>query len=127
MQNPMIVVPLPGEQMTFEPLTLDFLVDERMENYRAIYDWITGLGFPENHSQYTTWNSTDPLSGSELKKNASDATLSILDGSNNVIQNIQFYDCWPETLGSLTFLSSSQDVQYLVGSVTFRYTSYKFI
>lgn len=127
MQNPFVLLPMPGEKAEFQPLTVDFLVDEKMENYKAIYDWITGLAFPEKHEQYTAFNSTDQIAGSEIKKNTSDASLVVLGNHNNPIQTIQFYDCWPESLQSLTFLSNSQDVQYLVGSVTFRYSYYKFV
>ena len=36
---------IPGEKLTFGDLTLRFLVDENMENYMAIHNWLTGLGF----------------------------------------------------------------------------------
>ena len=37
---------IPGENLLWR-LTLRFLVDENMENYMAIHNWLTGLGFPE--------------------------------------------------------------------------------
>lgn len=126
-QNPFVTVPQPGERLEFQPLTIDFLVDQNMDNYKAINDWMMGLGFPENYEQYSSWNASDEISGNQLKKNSSDASLIVLGNHNNPIQTIQFYDIWPESLQSLTFVSNVQDVQYLVGSVTFRYSHYKFV
>ena len=38
-------IDVPGERLTYGDFTLRFLVDENMENYQSIYDWLTGLGF----------------------------------------------------------------------------------
>ena len=57
----------------------------------------------------------------------SDGVLQILNSSNNVISSIQFRDIFPVNLESLTFLSTSQDVQYLTGSATFRFSYYEFM
>jgi hypothetical protein len=35
---------VPGDKIVYGDLTLKFLVDEDMENYVAIHNWITGLG-----------------------------------------------------------------------------------
>lgn len=125
--NPFGTAPIPGDTLTYDTLQVQFLVDEKMENYRAIYNWIVALGFPETYQQYINFlNSSDALVTSELAKNYSDATLSILDGSNNSVANFSFHDMFPMSIDSLTFQSTSQDVQYLIGNATFRYAYYKF-
>ena len=35
---------LPGGNITFDPITVKFVVDEDMTNYQEIYDWIMALG-----------------------------------------------------------------------------------
>lgn len=126
--NPFNIAPIPGETLTYDQLTVQFLVDENMSNYKSIYNWIVALGFPENYTQYLNFLSENELATtSELSKNYSDATLAILDGSNNVVQTAQFHDLFPVSLDSLVFQSTNQDVQYLVGNATFRYGYYKFI
>jgi hypothetical protein len=117
---------LAGETLDFAPLTIQFLVDNVMGNYKSIHDWMIGLGFPENHEQYQSMLNNAPA-GSNLNKSYSDGTLIVLGNSNNTIQTIQFVDLIPESLDSLTFVSTSQDVQYLAGSATFRYSYYKFV
>lgn len=125
--NPFNVAPIPGETLTYDQLQVQFLVDENMTNYRSIYNWIIALGFPQNYDQYTTFLSEqEAFLTSELAKNYSDASLTILSGSNNPVQTIEFHDMFPVSLDSLTFQSTNQDVQYLVGNATFRYGYYKF-
>lgn len=126
--NPFVKVPIAGDQLEYDTLRVQFLVDEKMENYKAVHEWITGLGFPEKYDQYTNTLAVNTTPGlSEVAKSSSDATLVILGNDNNPIQTIQFVDCVPQSLDSLTFVSTNQDVQYLIGNVTFAYTYYKFV
>lgn len=125
--TPFSQVIIAGETLDYAPLTIQFLVDDVMGNYKSIHDWMIGLGFPENHTQYQSMLDESPTTGSNVKKSYSDGSLSVLGPNNSIIQTIQFIDLIPESLDSLTFLSTSQDVQYLAGSATFRYSYYKFV
>lgn len=125
--NPFQTTPIPGESLTYDTLNVQFLVDEQMHNYKSIYNWIVALGFPNNYDQYVTFvNQDDRGVVSELAKNYSDATLEILGANNKAVQTVSFVDLFPVSLESLNFQSTNQDVQYLVGSATFKYGYYKF-
>lgn len=124
--TPFVNYPVAGDMVEFGDLTIPFLVDSNMSNYKAVFNWIRGLGFPENNTQYTE-QVTSQLATSEVQASTSDATLSVLGSNNQVIQTIQFIDCIPTSLDTLTFTSTVQDVQYLVANVTFRYSYYRFI
>ena len=41
-----------GDTVDFEDLTLTFLCNEKLENYREIHNWLTGIGFPKDNQQY---------------------------------------------------------------------------
>ncbi len=126
--NPFQVQPIPGESLTYDQLTVQFLIDETMTNYQAIYNWIVALGFPNDYEQYTTFVSEDNRGiTSELATNYSDATLQILSGNNQVVKTVQFVDLFPIALDSLQFAGTNTDVQYLIGNATFRYGYYKFL
>ena len=45
-------IPLPGEKLRYEPLTVTFLVDENLENYQEIHGWLRGIGFPGGHAEF---------------------------------------------------------------------------
>jgi hypothetical protein len=126
--NPFQVQPIPGESLTYDQLTVQFLIDESMTNYQAIYNWIIALGFPNDYEQYTTFVSEDTRGiTSELATNYSDATLQILGGNNQTVKTVQFVDLFPIALDSLQFAGTNTDVQYLIGNATFRYGYYKFL
>lgn len=125
--TPFSQVLLPGETLEYGSLTVQFLVDDAMENYKSIHDWMIGLGFPEGHAQYQAMLDESSNTGSNVAKSFSDATLIVLGNSNTAIKTIKFVDLFPESLESITFVSTSQDVQYLVGSATFKYSYYKFV
>ena len=118
--------PIAGDKMEFGDLTVEFLVDANMDNYKAIFDWLDGLGKPENYQQYID-QVASTISKSEVAASMSDATLTILGANGTPIRSIRFADCFPTTLNSLTFLSTSQDVQYLIGNATFKYSYFNFI
>jgi hypothetical protein len=125
--TPLSVLPIPGEMLSYDTLQVQFLIDSEMANYKAIYNWLKGLGFPQDNAQYSDWQRQDNLQFSELAKNYSDGSLSILTGTNNVSQQIQFVDLFPISIGSIVFQSTNSDVQYLVGDASFKYSYYKFL
>lgn len=124
--TPFSTQPLPGDTLSYDPLTIQFLIDEQMLNYNIVYNWIVALGFPESYSQYTTLLGNDTVQYGELAKNYSDATLQILDSNNNPIRSVTFYDVFPTTLETLTFASTNEGVNYMIGSATFKFGHYKF-
>ena len=49
--TPLKTYPIGGDEVTFEELSIRFLIDENMKNWLSIYDWIIGLGFPTKEGQ----------------------------------------------------------------------------
>lgn len=125
--NPFTKQPIPGETLTYDTLEINFLIDNEMKNYKYLYNWIIALGFPNEYEQYRAFVQADNNNYSELAKNYSDATLSILTGNNNIAQQIQFVDLFPITIGTVTFQSTNTDVNYIQCNATFRYGYYKFL
>lgn len=121
--TPFINTPIPGEIMQFSELSVQFLIDDRMENYKAIYNWMVALGYPESNEQYSRFvNSQNSSVYSELAKNYSDATVGILDAQNNPTNSFKFYDLFPIALDPVQFESTAMDVNYVIGSATFKYS-----
>ena len=42
---------IPGDKLVFDDLVIRFLVDEDLENYMEIQNWMRGLGYPESLSE----------------------------------------------------------------------------
>ena len=116
-----------GDKLVYGDLQIAFMVDESMNNYNELNNWLIGLGFPENNQQYIDFNSLDTINKNEASKNSSDGTLTILDNSNKPIRSVKFIDLIPTRLESLPFASTNNDVIYLTGRATFSYSYYEFI
>lgn len=117
------IIDVPGEILTYGDLSIKFLVDENMENYMAIHNWLTGLGFPETAEQYKNLTTND-LGIKDPKEAFSDGSLHILNSNYRDVAIIKFKDLFPMSLSSLEFDATPTDVVFLTAQVTFKYTIY---
>jgi hypothetical protein len=127
MNTPLSALPFSGEILSFDDLNIQFIIDENMSNYIAVYNWMIGLGFPEDNKQFTDFINSQDTGYSRTSREFSDATLQILGSNNLPVQTVKFIDILPVTLSSLNFLSTNNDVTYLVGNVSFKISRYEFI
>ena len=121
-------IPLPGDKLDFEDLTLSFLVDENLENYLELQDWMRGLGFPESLSEIYKYQleDTDLVQPERSQLNLySDGTLTILDSNLNEKFKVRFQNMFPYSLTTLDFDATQTDVQYFTAQVSFKYTIYE--
>ena len=51
--NGFAAIPLMGDILAYEDLTITFIVDENLENYIEMHTWLTAIGFPENTKQFS--------------------------------------------------------------------------
>jgi hypothetical protein len=117
---------IPGEKITYGDFTLRFLVDEGLENYMAIHNWITGLGFPETAQQYGDFITNDD--GLKDPKEAfSDGSLRILNSNYRDVAIIKFKDLFPVSLTPLEFSASETTINYFTADATFKYTVYNIL
>lgn len=118
--------PVPGESLSYADFTCSFIVDEKLSNYMAIYEWIVGLGYPENHQMYRDLlaNSKNQASLSELAKSATDGVLTILGNNNLPVAQAHFRDAFPTQLGAIEFRSTNSDSEPIIANVTFAYSYY---
>lgn len=119
-------IDVPGDIITYNDLVLRFLVDEDLQNYMAIHNWITGLGFPETTNQYRELTTNqDEIRDPKLA--FSDGSLYILNNNYNTNAIVKFKDLFPISLSSLEFDSTKTDIEYFTAEVTFKYTIYNIL
>ena len=142
--TPFKSIPMQGDQLTFDNLTVNFIVDEFLENYLSLHEWMTGIGFPKNRTQFAdfkTNKSNTPISARSSSSTSSDigdvqqaspnnalfsdATLTILSNKNNPIVNVLFRDLYPVAMSALEYDQAATDVEYLSASVDFAYQIYE--
>ena len=137
-------IALPGSTLSFGNLELSFLVDENLNNYKELHDWLIGLGTPESDSQFAGLLAagSDRFSGSTASTAAtgtstaqplneggiySDATLIVLNNKNIAKTEIRFQNVYPTSLGSLSYDIKASDVDYLQVSASFNYMYYDIV
>lgn len=119
-------IDIPGEKLTYGDLRLAFMVDENMENYAAVHNWLTGLGFPETTQQYRDLI-TDSEGIRDPKEAFSDGTLHILNSNYKDVAQVRFKDLYPTSLSSLQFQANDSDYNYFTAEVNFKYTIYNLV
>jgi hypothetical protein len=120
-------IDLPGDKIVFGDLNLRFLVDENLENYMEIQNWIRGLGYPENLQQFADLQNQGIIQGNYVQDRQniySDGTLQVLTSSSIPNFQVVFKDLFPYSLGTLTFDATQTDIQYFTADVGFKYTMY---
>ena len=147
--TPMHDIFLTGDKLTFENLNITFIVDEELQNYRELWEWLVGIGAPKQHPQwtealtkgdglttsFTAVGSDDDMTvrdaavnkATSTEKNLySDANLIIYSSKNQPKVEVKFSDMFPTSLSGLDYTQESTDVEYFKATATFRYMYYEF-
>ena len=123
-QTPYLNIPHAGAKVTFEELSVRFIVDEHLKNWMEIYDRITALGMAKGGEQYRLLKaggaSMTPQGGI-----VSTIVLTILTSAMNPQMEFHFYDAFPISISALDFDSANTDLEYFTATVGFRYTNYE--
>ena len=133
-----------GDKVNYQTLDVSFLVDENLNNYKELHDWIIGLGFPQDHTQFKNLLSTgsDRFPGTTSSTAAtgtsipqpssegaiySDATLTVLNNKYIAKTELSFQNVYPISLGSLSYDIKARDVDYLQVQASFNYMYYDIV
>ena len=141
--TPFKPIPVLGQNLTYGNLNITFIVDEFLENYRELHEWLTGIGFPKDRKQFSEFRSNTANRGTasptpvadvgKVGKSIpdasmfSDATLTILSNKNNPIVEVRFANMYPVSLGALEFSQQASDVEYITVQADFTYQIYEIV
>ena len=134
-------IPIMGDKITFGNLDVSFIVDEYLENYVSIHNWLIGIGFPKNRQQFSSFRSdtsNNPTSAKTVSVDSvgkatpdrgmySDATLTILSNKNNPLVEVRYSDLFPVSLSALNYSQDATDVTYQTAEISFRYKLYEIV
>ena len=103
----------PSTAIEFEPLTLEFIVDDNLLNYEEVYEWITDQQFATRKNKFTPSDNLALLS---------DGVLVTMNRSSNANRSFIFKGMFPISLGSLQFTTTTDSPEPIRCQVTFRYS-----
>lgn len=119
----------PGDKVSFESLSVSFLVDEDLANFKEMYDWMNAIvpvSDPSAYESYvgTTKTTTGLLSDVENDLNQySDITIVVNTNKNIPNKFFRFHDAFPISLSGIE-LQSGAETDAVVATVEFRFTYY---
>ena len=117
--SPFMNLPLEGDTLTFEALSLSFIVDEDLQNYIEIYNWLTALGFPRDYSQFEILQ--EPSAASKTLSKYSDLSLVVHTNKSNPNYKIKFTDVFPTSISSIQFDATPTGMDPIVVDATFNF------
>jgi hypothetical protein len=119
----------PGDKISFGTLDVEFIVDEDLENFKEVYDWmdaIVPIKSSEDYESYTATVKTESgfISAVDNDLNQySDITLVVNTNKNIPNKFFRFYDCFPTNLSGID-LESGADSSAVTSKVSFRFSYY---
>lgn len=94
-----------GDSLRYDPLTVQFIIDENMKNYLELYDWLY-----KNAREAITYR---------------DLTLNILSNQSTSNLYVQFMNATITSLGSFEFSTQSTEVNNIICTADFSYDAFK--
>ena len=147
--TPFVDVAVVGDKLQYDNFNMTFMVDESLQNYMEMYDWVKNIGFPfSGADQFNKLPRPDNIDRgrsirSQIRKFKSDITdtgksaastptsdrnlytditMSILTSKNNPIANVFIYDAFPIGLGNIEYSQQETDTSYAVCEASFAYS-----
>jgi hypothetical protein len=105
----------PGGRAEYGDLSLNFIVDENLQNWLEIHDWIIGISSTYDFDRMIEFPSD----------HYSDGVLAVTNSSMNPKYIVKFYNMFPNSLSDLSFDSTASEVTPLVSTVSFSYDYYE--
>ena len=122
-QTPYLNIPHAGAKVTFEELSVRFIVDEHLKNWMEIYDRIIALGLAEGGENYRLLKAQSDLT--QRGGTVSTLVLTVLTSAMNPQMEFHFYEAFPISISALDFDSANTDLEYFTATAGFRYTNYE--
>jgi len=115
--NPFNKTYVTPDKLQYSNLDLTFIIDEEMNNYLEVYNWISDIAFPRDFNEFKRINeSTDGLE--------SDITIQILNSHKNLNLEAKFINCFPISISDVVLDTTQSDLTYTEATATFQYESF---
>lgn len=118
----------PGGKISYDDLEITFLIDESLQGWQELHAWFRAMAAPTGFDERNRLSALQsPSVTNATKRGYTDATLIILNNLNNPTIRVQFYDCFPVSLGKIQFSTTAGATTVLTGSATFKFDYFDFV
>ena len=127
-QQPTPYRPLPLDGfISYDPLNLTFLIDEDLENYLILHNWMRGMATGRTLAERTFLEdrSEEKMDTGKILTNVrSDGSLAVLNSNFQTNFFVTFENMFPVSLSALEFNATIDGTEYAVAQASFRYDLY---
>jgi hypothetical protein len=102
---------LPGDSLEFEDINLQFMLQESMENWIAVMDWVYRLRDPDEI---------------KYERELCDLGVDILDAKYNTVVECTFIDIFPFTMSDVPLTTQIEDVEVSRFDVSFKINGFTY-
>ena len=105
----------PSSKPDYGDLSIRFIVDEDLSNWRQIHDWMKEISNFNNFDDHTE----------DHNEHCSDATLMFLTSGMNANIEVLFKNCWPVSLGGIALDSAVESMDNITSDLTLSFDSFE--
>lgn len=102
---------IPGDSLEFEDINLQFMLQEGMENWVAVMDWMYRLRDPDE---------------TLMEREVCDIACDILDAKHNTVVECTCIDCFPFTMSDVPLTTQIDDVEPSRFDVSFKINGFTY-
>lgn len=119
--SPFVDIKHTGDKLVFQPLIVNFIVDENLQNWQEVFDWMVSFGHPDNFDQYKDNTVTQ---NNLYRSKLSGGKLLVPNNKYNTSHEYDFEDLVPIDLSDIIIDVQTQSTDPIIATVTFEYTKY---
>jgi len=124
--TPTLDIFAPGNKILYNPLSIQFLVDEKLDGWQQLHAWFRSIASPESFEERKRLTDLQNQYSSGNLKNYSDGTLTILSSLNNPILRVRFFNMFPISLSDIVFDTRQSAEDVITADVVLQFDYFNF-
>jgi len=124
--TPFVDVYRPGEKAIYDLLNVTFYIDEELQAWKEIHDWIRAMTFPTDFAEYRNLGDLNKYASvvETRQPQYSDAAITLLSSSNKPYYKFKFVGVFPTTITTFVMTATDSAENAMTADATFRYSFY---
>jgi len=131
---PAITVPSPaldyhvaGNKLTFNPVSIKFLIDSSVESWKNIYEWFMSIASPHGTDERNLQTALQNQYKQTNFPQYSDAVLTVMSNLNNPVLRVHLVGLFPVSLSDIQFDTTLSADHIMTADATFSVKYFDFL
>lgn len=125
--TPFMDLNIPGDKFVYDTFNIEFLLDEELQSWTAIHDWMRGIAFPTEFEEYKNLKHLSKFSEHVPYPQYADAEVTILSANNSPRLKFKLIDTFPITLSQIALDIRLGSEHTMTSTASFRFKRYDII